>query len=284
MTQLHASCYGKSWFYRLRKRIKKTEAAVNGRREEEEPTTESVTASVSRTDTATGFTADELPEMKKSNADRKSPLPSTNPSVPLEQQEQPKTGLVTHHVKEAKLDGKRLVPSTNPSVAAEKKTSLTKAPEPPDDSWKVKNDATSSVKDLSPAEKDVLIWCRRWIFDIFQESYNSLDEKVRKSLNPPTSKEHFGEILISWQLTQMRVLKDYISKKENALGVTLTDKERSEVSYICTESFVQLVSEVGFQLKGDTSLIELSFPMLFRRYKCICRQVRSETLNNVKNV
>ena len=131
---------------------------------------------------------------------------------------------------------------------------------------------------------EVCRYCFEWVLDVFQESCDKSDSEVRATLESSHhSKENFGRTLIAVQLTQMRIMKDYIKGKESSNGVALSEEEQSDLSYICTEAFVQLVSEVAFQLKGKVADTELTKSKLFERYKRICLEVTKETLKNVKN-
>ena len=131
---------------------------------------------------------------------------------------------------------------------------------------------------------EVKRYCLEWVIDVFQESCDKSDSEVRATLESRNhSKENFGRTIIALQLTQMRIMKDYIKEKESSNGVALSEEEQSDLSYICTEAFVQLVSEVAFQLKGKVADTELTKSKLFERYQRICFEVTRETLKNVKN-
>ncbi|KAL3800156.1 hypothetical protein HJC23_001077, partial [Cyclotella cryptica] len=75
------------------------------------------------------------------------------------------------------------------------------------------NPSTSQMHSRSDTE----LWCERWAFDIFQESFKKSEMAVRDTIESrDCSEETFRQTLIAWQLTQMRITKDYINEKESA--------------------------------------------------------------------
>jgi hypothetical protein len=143
------------------------------------------------------------------------------------------------------------------------------------------------TEDMGPEPKDQLAfdvesYCNIFVFDMFEEACNKSDDEVRNwSLGSQSlSKGTFGRVLIALQLTQMRISKEYISMKERSLGILLSDQEKSQLSYICTEAFSQLVSDIALQLKGEETVPDLTKPKLFEQFKFICMKVTREAMKS----
>lgn len=147
------------------------------------------------------------------------------------------------------------------------------------------------TEDMGPEPKDQMAfdvesYCNIFVFDMFQEACNKSDEEVRNwSLGSQSlSKGTFGRVLTALQLTQMRISKEYISMKERSLGILMSDQEKSQLSYICTEAFSQLVSDTALQLKGEEAVPDLTKPKLFEQFKFICMKVTREAMKSAMDI